>query len=531
MNEQLSFFVEPNNTESNNTNAKCTYYCMFNGVYGEHSPEEMGLHCGQVEQTLSLQKEAYKKYIGKVVGDFTCKCIDYDWGTHRQIWTVKCNTCGKEKKIENGYQWGRGKTGSNHCECWHEQKKANKQAAKKLAEESRKENIKRREERQRELESEVGKTYGAFKVVECYSFGNGGCVVQCVNCGKKIKSRSINQLRRGDYPTCNGCGENARKTYTNEQKWIGVRNGHLVSEKVEDGMVLCRCDCGNMRRVNPTSFFKYHIFSNCADPKCVYANDTAKKAYNARLSGKEFEFMTEVLLHTEGYKTEYIGKSGDFGVDIIATGADGTRIAVQCKCNAHSRTGIGAIQEVYAGGRYYGLEHFAVVSYGEISKNAVRMAKKLGVYISDGKEFVFPENMKEYTKMLIPTVKTQKQEKLRKLYELNGEWDTLPNWAFKYETSEDYIRRGLKRGLSFENALKYKPYSKKKQYTVNGITGTITELCNHFRIVSAATAMSRYQSGHSIEEAVLMKKMQPGRPHKSEQKYANDFTEQLSLQL
>lgn len=524
VNEQLDFFMELNNTKSDNANTKSTYHCMVNGVYGNYTPEQMGVTQRQVVQLLKVQEEAYKKYIGKVVGDFTCENIEYDWGTHRQVWAVRCNICGKEKKIDNGYQWSRGKTYSNHCDCWYDRKKEKIVAKRMAAEATKKE---RQERKQRELDAEIGKIYGHFEVIECYGIGARGCVVKCLDCGETLKSRTINQLRAGNFPKCK-C---ERIVYDDDPKWIGVRNGHLVSEKMEKGCVVCRCDCGRIRRVKQTSFFKYNLFTNCADPECEYTNDVKKKAYYARKSGDDFELMTEMLLHTEGYKTEHIGKSGDYGIDIIATDKSGMKIAIQCKCNVHGMTSVKAVQEVYAGGRYYDLEHFAVVAFGEVSANAVRMAKKLGVYISDGKEFVFPEDMKEYAKMLIPTVKTQKHEKRRKLYELNGEWDTLPNWAFKYETSEDYIRRGLKRGLSFENALKYKPYGKKKQYTVNGVTGTITELCNHFRIVSAATAMSRYQSGHSIEEAVLMEKMQPGRPRKSEQKYANDFTKQLSLQL
>lgn len=506
VNEQLDFFMELNNTISEKANTKSTYHCMVNGVYGNYTPEQMGVMQRQVVQLLKVQEEAYKKYIGKVVGDFTCESIEYDWGTHKQIWTVRCNTCGKEKKIDNGYQWSRGKTYSNHCDCWYDRKKEKIVAKRMAAETTKKE---RQERRQRELDAEIGKIYGHFEVIECYGIGEKGCVVKCLNCGETLKSRTINQLRAGNFPKCK-CERNV--VYDDDPKWIGVRNGHLVSEKMENGFVVCRCDCGRIRRVQKTSFFKYNLFTNCADPECEYANDVKKKAYYARKSGNDFELMTEMLLHTEGYKTEHIGKSGDYGIDIIATDKSGMKIAIQCKCNAHGMTSVKAVQEVYAGGRYYDLEHFAVVAFGEVSANAVRMAKKLGVYISDGKEFVFPEDMKEYAKTLVPTVKIPKQEKLRKLYELNGEWDTLPNWAIKYGTSATSVRKRLKSGLSLENALKYESHRGKQTYTVNGITGNITELCRHFAVVSPACVSYRLNNDWSVEEAFLTPKAIPGRP-------------------
>lgn len=508
VNEQLDFFMELNNTKSDKANTNSTYHCMVNGVYGNYTPEQMGVAQRQAVQLLKVQEEAYQKYIGKVVGDFTCENIEYDWGTHKQVWTVRCNTCGKEKKIDNGYYWSRGKTYSKHCDCWYERKKQKVEGKHKAIETAKKE---RQEAKQAELDAEIGKVYGRFEVLECYGLGEKGCKVRCLDCGEELSSKTINQLRAGKYPKCK-C---ERIVYNDDPKWIGVRNGHLVSEKIENSFVICRCDCGRTRRVNPTTFFKYHTFTNCADPECEYVNGVKKKAYHARKTGNDFELMTEMLLHSEGYKTQSVGKSGDYGVDIIATDKNGMKIAVQCKCNSHSMVSVGAIQEVYAGGRYYDLEHFAVVSFGKVSRNALRMARKLGVYISDGKEFVFPEDMKEYVKELVPTVKVHKNVKAQRLYEMNGEEKTLANWAFEYGITEDRIRKGLDRGLTLENAIKYaQEHRGPKQYTVKGITGTVKQLCAHFGIVSDPCANYRISHGMSVEDAILTPKQTDGRPHK-----------------
>lgn len=507
MSEQLDFFNAVDNTKRVEEKASRTCYCMINGEYGDHTPEEMGINVNQLDNVLEKQRDAYGKYIGKEFGDFTCKKIEYDFGTHRQVWMAVCNFCGKEKKIQNGYQWSRRKTGGMHCDCWLDRRLKAKREKKQEEEAARKARI---DEKQKVLDAEIGKLYGHYEVVECYGIGEKGCAVKCVDCGEILRSRTINQLRKGDYPKCK-C---ERNVYNDDPKWIGFRVGHLVSEKVENGVVLCRCDCGRERRVNATRFFKYNAVTRCASSECKYADEAQKKADESRKIGEEFEFMTEVLLHSEGYKTKLVGKAGDYGVDIIATDKEGREIAVQCKCNAHALTGVKAIQEVYAGGRYYDVDRFAIVAFGEVSRNAIKMAKKLGVYISNGKEFVYPENLKEYSTTLVPTIKVPKNEKQRKLYEFNGEWDTLPNWAFKYGTTAYKIREGLSKGLSFENALRYEGKRCGKTYTVNGATGTLTELSKLFNVVSIACTRGRITCGWSVEDALLKPKVVTGRPTK-----------------
>lgn len=510
INEQLDFFSALTHTQREQENTERIIrpdekiMCLFNGEYGEHTLDELNMSRKQMGKTLALQESCYTNYVGIEFGDFVCQKVEYDWGKHTQVWTVQCKLCGEISQHDNGYQWSRGKTSSVLCHCRKERKMEESNQKRMAAEATKK-------ERQRELDAEIGKTYGHFEVIECYGIGKKGCVVKCLDCGETLKSRTINQLRAGNFPKCK-C---ERIVYDDDPKWIGVRNGHLVSEKMERGFVVCRCDCGRIRRVNPTSFFKYNLFTNCADPECEYANNVKKKAYYARKSGNDFELMTEMLLHTEGYKTEHVGKSGDYGIDIIAADKSGMKIAIQCKCNVHGMTSVKAVQEVYAGGRYYDLEHFAVVAFGEVSANAVRMAKKLGVYISDGKEFVFPEDMKEYAKTLVPTVKVHKNVKAQRLYEMNGEEKTLANWAFEYGITEDRIRKGFDRGLTLENAIKYaQEHRGPKQYTVKGITGTVKQLCAHFGVVSDSCVNYRISHGMSVEDAILTPKQKGGRPHK-----------------
>lgn len=480
-------------------------YCLFNGEHGEHTLDEMHMADAQIGRTLQIQQEAYKKYIRKEYGDFICEKIEYDWGTHKQIWTVKCRMCGEVTTKGDGYQWSRAKTNSMLCHCRADRKKEQLEMEKE----------RRRQEKEKfnaELQAEVGKVYGHFQVVSCDGFGDHHCVIKCLNCGTERKNKGINKLRKDDYPQCNCNTVNYK-----DDKWIGTRNGNCVFIGIEGTKARIRCDCGNERLVVPSSFFKYKMYSYCGSKNCQFTPDQAKKANAARWNGFNFEVETEMLLYRNGYSVKHIGKTGDFGVDLIAERSDGQKIAVQCKCNKSSCVRVNAVQEVYAGGRYYDLTKFAVVSFSDISRNAVKMAKRLGVYISNGETFEYPENLLEYEKNLMPTIKTQKHIKARKLYEFNGEWRTLADWAFMLGKNETYIRQGLRNGLTFEMAIDYKPQSKKAKYIVRGMEGTIEDLCKHFKVVCSQTARERIKKGFGIEEAVLMPPKITGRPRKQKE--------------
>jgi restriction system protein len=73
-----------------------------------------------------------------------------------------------------------------------------------------------------------------------------------------------------------------------------------------------------------------------------------------------------------------IGKSGDFGADIIARGFLFSKIVVQCKNYSHP-VGVRAVQEVNAARRYYGASRAAVATNNTFTKQAIELAKKCEV--------------------------------------------------------------------------------------------------------------------------------------------------------
>lgn len=489
--EQLSFLLPEGNVISNIDNTESNmHYCLWNGEYGKHDLS----HIDGLEWFLNKQATAYEKYIGVVIGDFTCIEVEYDWGKRDQRWKVKCNLCGEESYRYHTGDWRRGKGGKTYCHC------------RKDAEEREREE--RKKKREDEIEEEIGKIYGKFKIIE-YK-GYDACKVQCVECGVVRRTGvTISGLKDGIYPKCD-CG----KANYGDPNWIGMRVGHLVVESYADGAFFCRCDCGRERVCRCTHFARRRYY-DCGWEECDFISEARSAAINARIRGTTYEGIAMAVIKSNGYKVKSVGKVGDFGVDLIAVDNNGMKIAVQCKSNMKQLTGVRAVQEVYAGGRYYGLEHFAVISHSGYSKNAIKMAKKLGVYLSDGMEFIYPEHMEKYVNQLVPTYNAYKNVKAQKLYELDGKKKTLANWAFEYGVSATHVRDGLKKGLSLENALRYKPNTHRKTYTIQGFTGTLSELAEKFKpIVSLVTVSTRIKAGMSAEDAFFTPKRQSGRPHK-----------------
>lgn len=490
---QISFLFQQDNTKSNNDNTDGVI-CLFNGENAFHTFKDMKINKKQYETTMNVQQNAYRKYIGRTVGDFNVLDIVYDWGTHKQVWKVKCELCGEIFEKANGYQWSRGKDYSRQCHCRKEKKAREKMEHERLMQQ-------KKEDYQKELQNEIGKQYGTYSVIECNGFGDGKCKVLCNKCGQARRA-GIYKLRNGEYPKCHCKVDNVN--YYDDKKWIGMRFGHLTTVQRNGQYFLCKCDCGAERYVQPYHLFVLKRYVNCGRADCKYISENKQRAISAREQGKSYEAIVNALVKNSGYKTKLVAKTGDYGIDIIAMDiATGMKIGIQCKCNTRGNIGVKAIQEVYAGGRYYNLEHFAVVSYKGFSKQAIKMAKKLGVYLSDGMSFVYPENMDQYINDLIPTYNATKNTKAQKLYEMNGEKKTLANWAFEYGSNEEYVRKGLAKGLSLENALKYTPFKKRKYYTYKDFTGTVAEICRHFSVgVTSQTIINRINKGMSIDEAI-----------------------------
>ena len=99
------------------------------------------------------------------------------------------------------------------------------------------------------------------------------------------------------------------------------------------------------------------------------------------MSGIEFENYVEALFQAEGYRTETTPRSGDYGVDIIAS-KNKQRIAVQCKRYKKTLDQT-PVREVYAGMSKHGCDIAMVVANRGFTKHAVELARSVGCILID----------------------------------------------------------------------------------------------------------------------------------------------------
>lgn len=90
------------------------------------------------------------------------------------------------------------------------------------------------------------------------------------------------------------------------------------------------------------------------------------------MTGEEFEDYVAQVLRGNGWHIEHTARSGDFGVDLIATSGR-VRKAIQCKRLSHP-VGISAVQEVVAGAAHYRCNSSMVVSNQDFTRAARDLA-------------------------------------------------------------------------------------------------------------------------------------------------------------
>ncbi len=97
----------------------------------------------------------------------------------------------------------------------------------------------------------------------------------------------------------------------------------------------------------------------------------------APLDGVAYERQVGASLVNVGFDVRFTPPSGDQGVDLLAERGD-QRIAVQCK-NYAKAVGNDAVQQIYAGARFYGAQAAAVVAPNGYTTAARQLANTLGV--------------------------------------------------------------------------------------------------------------------------------------------------------
>jgi restriction system protein len=95
------------------------------------------------------------------------------------------------------------------------------------------------------------------------------------------------------------------------------------------------------------------------------------------MSGIEYEFFCKEQLELLKWDVALTKKTGDQGVDLIAKKNNRT-VAIQCK--RHSKPiSNKAVQEIFAGMKFYNIDHGVIISNNKFTTSAANLAYKSNI--------------------------------------------------------------------------------------------------------------------------------------------------------
>lgn len=98
------------------------------------------------------------------------------------------------------------------------------------------------------------------------------------------------------------------------------------------------------------------------------------------INGHQYEYECAKRLKQHGFARVTVTKgSGDQGIDVIAYG-NGKKYGIQCKYYS-SPVGNSAVQEAYAGAKYYDCDVAVVMTNNIFTKSAIELSKTTGVLL------------------------------------------------------------------------------------------------------------------------------------------------------
>tara|TARA_B100000212_G_C27291751_1_gene497586 strand:+ start:33 stop:902 length:870 start_codon:yes stop_codon:yes gene_type:complete len=128
---------------------------------------------------------------------------------------------------------------------------------------------------------------------------------------------------------------------------------------------------GIKRELNSNDW--YVFVASLIEKSCLSLSKDDKHEINEKYKkGINFEVYCCQKLKSKGWKVELTPTSGDQGVDLIAT-IDKFRLCIQCKSHKKA-VGNSAVQEIYAGKKYWLGTHAILVSKSGFTKSAHKLA-------------------------------------------------------------------------------------------------------------------------------------------------------------
>lgn len=264
-----------------------------------------------------------------------------------------------------------------------------------------------------------------------------------------------------------------------DPKYVGVRVGSLTALGRGEGKLFrFRCDCGTEIEQRPTDVFRVDVVKSCGRPDCKYHAYWLKHGNEKRLMGIAFEYECAAEMESLGYSTEITAETGDYGVDFFSE-VDGERVAFQCK-KLKQPSLVKAVQEVYAGGRYYDCTKFVVVSPSGFSHSAEIMASKLGVQLERNLQNF---RLKSLAENILETQKITTFSGRNLVWEIDGVSKTADEWCREYGiTRSAVVNRVKRRGMDLKTALTAPHYDRGNKIEIDGVVKSKKDWCREYGI-------------------------------------------------
>ena len=101
--------------------------------------------------------------------------------------------------------------------------------------------------------------------------------------------------------------------------------------------------------------------------------------YQENMSGEDYEKYCKYILKQRGWIIKLTPKSGDQGVDLIAS-KEFLKVCIQCK-RYSKPVGNKAVQEIFTGKQFYNGSHGVLVSNAKFTKSAKDLASRTGIIL------------------------------------------------------------------------------------------------------------------------------------------------------
>jgi len=153
------------------------------------------------------------------------------------------------------------------------------------------------------------------------------------------------------------------------QKWNYYK---LKNPLIEDEIL------GIKRKLNSNDW--YLFVASLVEKSCYELSNEVQVTSNINYKrGLKFENLCFQKLRSQGWVVKQTPISGDQGVDLIAS-IDNLRLCIQCK-DHQKAIGNKAVQEVYAGKKYWSGTHAILISRSGFTKSAQKLALSSNVIL------------------------------------------------------------------------------------------------------------------------------------------------------